>query len=78
MRGAERRIGERAHQCRARCEDEIAQVAQSFAEMGDAYLAARVDDIRVVGARLMRNLTKTPYAAYLRVCPKARSSSPKS
>jgi phosphoenolpyruvate-protein phosphotransferase (PTS system enzyme I) len=43
--------------------DEIAQVAASFAEMGDAYLAARVDDIRVVGARLVRNLTKTPYAA---------------
>ena len=29
--------------------------------MGDAYLAARVDDIRVVGARLIRNLIKKPY-----------------
>jgi phosphotransferase system enzyme I (PtsI) len=63
VRGAERRIeSERVNAERA-VMDEIAQVAESFAEMGDAYLAARVDDIRIVGARLVRNLTKTPYAA---------------
>lgn len=63
VRGVERRIqSERVNAERA-VMDEIAQVAESFAEMGDAYLAARVEDVRVVGARLVRNLTKTPYAA---------------
>jgi phosphotransferase system enzyme I (PtsI) len=32
--------------------------------MRDPYLAARIDDIRVVGARLIRNLLKKPYVAY--------------
>ncbi len=43
-------------------ESKIGEVAESFAAMRDAYLAARVEDIRVVGARLVRNLIKTPYA----------------
>ena len=63
VRGAERRIENERINAERAVMDEIAQVAESFAEMGDAYLAARVDDIRVVGARLVRNLTKTPYAA---------------
>ena len=63
VRGAERRIESERINAERAVMDEIAQVAASFAEMGDAYLAARVDDIRVVGARLVRNLTKTPYAA---------------
>ena len=32
--------------------------------MRDPYLAARIDDIRVVGSRLIRNLMKKPYVAY--------------
>src|ERR1700749_771493 len=32
--------------------------------MRDPYLAARIEDIRVVGARLIRNLIKKPYVAY--------------
>ncbi|HEX3972930.1 MAG TPA: phosphoenolpyruvate-utilizing N-terminal domain-containing protein, partial [Stellaceae bacterium] len=63
VRGAERRIESERMNAERAVMDEIAQVAESFAEMGDAYLAARVDDIRIVGARLVRNLTKTPYAA---------------
>ena len=56
---------ERAHQRRARgAWTRSREIGESFAEMGDAYLAARVEDIRVVGARLLRNLTKTPYAAF--------------
>jgi phosphotransferase system enzyme I (PtsI) len=46
---------------------EITQVAQSFAELDDAYLAARADDIREVGDRLIRNLTRTPYQAFSRL-----------
>ena len=63
VRGAERRIEEERVNAERAVMDEIEQVAVSFAQMGDAYLAARVDDIRVVGARLVRNLTQTPYAA---------------
>ena len=32
--------------------------------MRDPYLAARIEDIRVVGTRLIRNLIKKPYVAY--------------
>ena len=63
VRGVERRIGEDRINAERAVQMEIAQIGESFAEMGDAYLAARVEDIRVVGARLIRNLTKTPYAA---------------
>ncbi|HKW54588.1 MAG TPA: phosphoenolpyruvate--protein phosphotransferase [Stellaceae bacterium] len=63
VRGVERRISEDGVNAERAVQMEIAQIGESFAEMGDAYLAARVEDIRVVGARLIRNLTKTPYAA---------------
>src|SRR6201987_3944339 len=43
---------------------EIDDIAESFASMRDAYLAARIEDIRVVGARLIRNLIKKPYVTY--------------
>ncbi len=64
VRGVERRIaGDRINAERA-VQAEIGEIGESFAAMGDAYLAARIEDIRVVGARLVRNLTKTPYAAF--------------
>src|SRR5512142_807227 len=43
VRGAERRIESDRINAERAVMDEIAQVAESFAEMGDAYLAARVD-----------------------------------
>ncbi len=63
VRGVERRIRSDHINAERAVMNEIAQVAESFAEMGDAYLAARIEDVRVVGSRLVRNLTKTPYAA---------------
>ncbi len=63
VRGVEQRIEARRINAERAVMDEIAEVAESFAAMGDAYLAARIEDIRVVGSRLVRNLTKTPYAA---------------
>ncbi len=54
---------------------EIDEIARSFAAMRDPYLSARGEDVRVVGARLIRNLIKKPYAAYSGV-PQAPSSSP--
>src|SRR5579885_800790 len=62
VRGVERRIAEERVNAERAVQMEIAQIGESFAGMGDAYLAARVEDIRVVGTRLIRNLTKTPYA----------------
>ena len=56
---------------------EIDEIGEIFAAIDDAYLAARIDDIREVGDRLIRNLTKTPYAAFSRICRRARSSSPR-
>ena len=63
VRGAERRIGEERVNAERAVQMEIAAIGDSFAAMGDAYLAARGEDIRVVGTRIIRNLTKTPYAA---------------
>ena len=42
---------------------EIAAIGESFSAMRDAYLAARFDDIRIVGMRLIRNLAKRPFEA---------------
>ncbi len=64
VRGVEKRIaGERVN-AEAAVQAEIAEVAQKFATLEDPYLAARADDIREVGSRLIRNLTKTPYQAF--------------
>ena len=41
---------------------ETDRIAASFAAIDDTYLAARIEDIRVVAGRLIRNLTRTPFA----------------
>ncbi|HYM03487.1 MAG TPA: phosphoenolpyruvate-utilizing N-terminal domain-containing protein, partial [Stellaceae bacterium] len=64
VRGVDRRIAEDRINAERAVQMELAEIGESFAVMGDAYLAARVEDIRVVGARLIRNLTKTPFAAF--------------
>ncbi len=64
LRGAEARIRERLINAEAAVQAEIAAIAAQFAGMDDAYLSARVDDIREVGARLMRNLVRVPYQAF--------------
>lgn len=42
----------------------ISEVARGFESLPDAYMAARADDVREVGARLIRNLTDTPFQAF--------------
>ena len=64
VRGVERRITEERLNAEAAVQAEISQVAQDFAAIDDAYLAARAHDIREVGARLIRNLTQTPFQAF--------------
>ena len=48
-----------------RCRSRSPRSPQDFAALDDAYLAARVEDIREVGDRLIRNLTKTPLPGLL-------------
>lgn len=67
VRGVQRRIKDERVNAERAVQMEIAQIGSSFAAMDDAYLAARIDDVRVVGARVLRNLTQTPYAALQRL-----------
>jgi phosphotransferase system enzyme I (PtsI) len=67
VRGVERRVAQDHINAERAVQDEIGEIGEGFAAMGDAYLAARIEDIRVVGSRLVRNLTKTPYAAFQRL-----------
>lgn len=60
VRGAERRIGEERLNAEAAVQREVAETIESFAALGDSYFAARADDIREVGNRLLRNLVRTP------------------
>ncbi len=60
LRGARKRIENGRINAEAALEAEIADIARAFAAMNDHYLAARLEDIRGVSTRLMRNLTRTP------------------
>ncbi|GAB3442200.1 phosphoenolpyruvate--protein phosphotransferase [Insolitispirillum peregrinum] len=64
VRGVERRIAEERINAEAAVRQEISLLLEVFAAMDDAYLAGRAADIRDVGQRLVRNLTKTPYKAF--------------
>jgi phosphoenolpyruvate-protein phosphotransferase (PTS system enzyme I) len=64
VRGAGERIGRARINAERAVEIEIDEIAKSFAAMRDPYLAARIEDIRVVGTRLIRNLIKKPYVPY--------------
>ena len=67
VRGVERRIREERVNAERAVQMEIAAIGESFAAMEDVYLAQRIEDVRVVGARLLRNLTQTPYTAFQRL-----------
>src|SRR5438067_8404608 len=64
VRGVDERIARTRINAERAVQIEIDEIAESFAAMRDPYLAARIEDIRVVGTRLIRNLIKKPYAAY--------------
>ena len=64
VRGVNQRIGRQRINAERAIQLEIEEIGKSFAAIGDLYLAARIDDIRVVGTRLIRNLLKRPYVAY--------------
>jgi phosphoenolpyruvate-protein phosphotransferase (PTS system enzyme I) len=64
VRGVDQRIARARINAERAVQIEIDEIAESFAAMRDPYLAARIEDIRVVGTRLIRNLIKKPYVAY--------------
>ncbi len=69
VRGVERRIAHDRMNAEAAVQAEIAEIVQRFAALDDPYLAGRAEDIREVGGRLIRNLTKTPYQAFKHLPP---------
>ena len=60
LRGARARIEQGRINAEAAVEAEISDIARAFAQMKDPYLAARLEDIRGIGNRLVRNLTRAP------------------
>jgi phosphotransferase system enzyme I (PtsI) len=64
IRGVDQRIARSRINAERAVQIEIDEIAQSFAAMRDPYLAARIEDIRLVGNRLIRNLIRKPYPAY--------------
>ncbi len=58
IRGVDRRIAEQQINAEDAVCREISDLVDAFSAMDDAYLAGRVADVRDVGQRLIRNLTK--------------------
>ncbi len=64
VRGVVNRIETERQNAEAAVRVVIAEITQGFAEIDDAYLSARQADVRDVGERVIRQLTKTPYQAF--------------
>ena len=64
VRGVEKRIVENLATAETAVRAEAEAIAEAFEAMEDSYLAQRVQDVREVGARLVRNLTQTPWGAF--------------
>jgi phosphotransferase system enzyme I (PtsI) len=63
VRGVDHRIADQCLNAEAAVQAELRQIAAGFAAMDDPYLAARVQEVREVGDRLVRTLTETPHRA---------------
>ncbi len=61
VRGVETLIAEELLNAEGAVNRKIASIAADFAAMKDDYLAARADDVREVGGRLLRNLMQQQY-----------------
>ncbi len=62
--GIESRITEGRRNAESAVMAEIAVIAQDFAEMDDAYLRTRAQEVREVGHRIVRGLTKRDLASF--------------
>jgi phosphotransferase system enzyme I (PtsI) len=64
IRGVEARIATHLVNAEAAVRTEIDGIVANFARMADRYLAARADDVREVGDRLLRQLMQAPYIPF--------------
>ena len=64
IRGVDRRIAEQRFNAEFAVQTEVSEFAEQFAAMDDSYLASRIQDIREVARRLIRNLTDRKYQAF--------------
>ena len=69
VRGVEERIRVDKLNAEAAVQAELSEIAHAFAEMEDSYLAGKIQDVREVSARLVRNLTKAGYQAFSGLAP---------
>jgi phosphotransferase system enzyme I (PtsI) len=69
VRGVERRIQKDRRNAEAAIQSEISGIVRGFAELDDTYMAARMQDIRDVGTRVIRSLTKAQYQEF-KIAPK--------
>jgi phosphotransferase system enzyme I (PtsI) len=64
VRGVQETISRERINAEAAVQMAISEVARGFESLPDPYMAARADDVREVGSRLIRNLTATPFQAF--------------
>jgi phosphotransferase system enzyme I (PtsI) len=69
VRGVEETIATKRINAEAAVLSVISEVARGFESLPDPYMAARADDVREVGARLIRNLTETPFQGFSHLQP---------
>jgi phosphotransferase system enzyme I (PtsI) len=67
--GIERRIDTSRCNAEAAVMAEVGAIALNFAVMEDAYLKTRAQEVREVGLRIVRSLTKTAYSNFDQVAP---------
>ncbi len=67
--GIERRIESARCNAEAAVMAEIGEVAKNFAAMDDPYLRSRGQEVREVGLRLVRSLTRTNYGSFGHLAP---------
>src|SRR5207248_6333703 len=60
IRGVHQRIAKSRINAERAIQLEIDEIGKTFSAMEDAYLAARIDDIRVVGAAVLQSAVETP------------------
>ena len=64
LKGVKQRIVNNLTNAESAVMAEIDQISASFAQMNDAYLAARAEEIREVGMRIVRNLTDKQFSGF--------------
>ena len=67
LSGIEKNIAELNVNAEAALEMIVEEIAMGFEKVKDAYLAARVQDIKDVGSRILRQLMETPYQVYSKI-----------